>query len=150
MTSTLLSRLLASELIRPGDTLTFKFKRNRFTAKVDAGGLLTASAMDGQPLPGVFKDLQTWCDECICEHGGEYVQRFSSAKRVKQERTQRTIAQLKERMNPDANAPCQCAEALAQRRRVLELETRVQELERLIGDPPEMDVDTDNPFVLKF
>lgn len=150
MTSTLLDRLMASNLMRAGDTLAFKFKRNRFTAQVQPGGLLTHGAMDGLPLPGVFKDLQTWCDDCICEHGGEYVQRFSSSKRVKHERTGRTIAQLKERMHPAANAPCQCAAALAQRRRVLELELRVQELEQMIVDPPEMTVDTDNPFVLKF
>jgi len=104
--------------------------------------------MDGMPLPGVFKDLQTWCDECICEHGGEYVQRFSSSKRVKHERTGRTIAQLKERMNPAADAPCQCAAVLAQRRRVLELEIRIRELEQLRDEP--VSSDADNPFVLKF
>ena len=153
MTSTLLPRLLASTLVASGDRVSFKFKRNRFAAEITAGGLLTKSTMDGHSLPGVFKDLQTWCDECISEHGGDYVQRFSSAKRVKHEPTGRTFAQLKELMNAktDCENGCQCAASVAQSRRVLELEARVRELEALVPATVVQDVAVhDNPFVLKF
>ena len=156
MTSTLLPRLIASSFVAVGDRVSFKFKRNRFAAEVTTGGLLTKCSMDGHSLPGVFKDLQTWRDECISEHGGDYVQRFSSNKRVKHEPTGRTFAQLKELMNAKEDRGrhengCQCAASVAQSRRVLELEARVRELEAMV--PPVVVSDTcmqDNPFVLKF
>ena len=153
MTSTLLPKLIAASIVDVGDRVSFKYKRNRFSAHVTTGGLLTNCAIDGHSLAGVHKDLQTWCDECIAEHGAEYVQRFSSAKRVKHERTGRTFAQLKELMHTkdDCNQGCQCAASVAQSRRVLELEARVRELEALVPTTVVEDVHMhDNPFVLKF
>ena len=152
MTSTLLPKLIDTRLVAPGDRVSFKFKRNRFAAEIGASGLLLHSRMDGRQLPGVFKDLQSWCDECICEHGGDYVQRFSSTKRVKHETTGRTFAQLKELMHAKTGSKdtCHCAASIAQSRRVLELEARVRELEALVPQTAEPDDIADNPFVLKF
>ena len=153
MTSTLLPRLLSNSFVSIGDRVSFRFKRNRFTAEVATGGLLARCAMDGHSVPGVFKDLQTWCDECISEHGGDYVQRFSSVKRVKHEPTGRTFAQLKELLHAKlkCQGACQCAASVAQSRRVLELEARVKELEQLVPPATVLDCNMDdNPFVLKF
>ena len=140
-------------MINVGDKVGFKFKKNAYGATIAAGGLVTRCTMNEQGVPGVFQDLQTWCEECITELGGEYVQRFASSRRVKHEPTGRSFSQLKELMGTkQGNArPCQCAEAVAQRRRVLELEQQVRELETAaVKAIPVQVLDADNPFLLKF
>jgi len=151
MTSSVLPRLLASGLINVGDRVVFKFKKNTYGATIAAGGLVTKCTMNADGVPGVFQDLQTWCEECITELGGEYVQRFASSRRVKHEPTGRSFTQLKELLGTkQANVrPCQCAEATAQRRRVLELEQQVRALQQKCHAPTILE-DRDNPFILKF
>lgn len=162
MTSTLLSRLLNAGLVHLGDKVTFRFKQHRYSATIAAGGMLTACQMDCSRMPGVFDDLQTWCDDCIYDHGGDCVARFSSTKRVKHAPTGRSLAVLKQELRSHGTSgtsgtgPCMCAESTAQQRRVLELEQQVQELKKQLhagqaasaGDGDESD--DDNPFRLKF
>ena len=156
MTSTILSRLISSGLISPGDAITFNFKKDKFTANIESGGLIAKCTMNGEPVLGVFKTLTDWCDTCIQELVNEYVTRFSSWKRVKHQPTGRTFTQLRELLSQLGQggvraAGCQCAEALAQRRRVLELEQEIQVLlaAPAAGKPPRA-IDDDNPFTLKF
>lgn len=143
-----------------GDKVAFRFKQHHYSATIAAGGLLTKCQMDRASVPGVFDDLQTWCDDCIYDHGGDCVARFSSTKRVKHAPTGRSLATLKQEMRAKtagAAAPCRCAEATAHQRRVLELEQQVLLLQQQLQhnnnrqqDAADTDSDEDNPFVLKF
>ena len=153
MTSTLLSRLLSAGLVHTGDKVTFRFKQHQYSATIASGGLLTKCQMDRDSLPGVFDDLQTWCDDCIYDHGGDYVARFSSTKRVKHAPTGRSLAVLKQelRSTADASSACSCAEATAHKRRVLELEQQVRELKaqlRAVQTTKEKKLEDDNPFLI--
>ena len=152
MTSTILNRLLGSGLISAGDAITFNFKKDTFAAKVVDGGLIAQCTMNGDSVKmPPFKTLTDWCDTCIQELLHEYVTRFSSWKRVKHGPTGRTFTQLRELLGQKEVVPvaCQCAEALAQRRRVLELEQELLQLRRQCK-PSEPGVADDNPFTLRF
>ena len=150
MTSSVLPRLLAAGLIHVGDKVFFKFKKHTYEAVIAAGGLVTQCTANGTNCLGVYHDLQTWCEECITEVGGEYVQRFASSRRVKHRPTGRSFTQLRELMGTaTTNAePCRCAESLAQRRRVLELEQQLRVMQQKFTAPEPMC--DDNPFLLKF
>ena len=152
MTSTILARLLGSGLVSAGDKIFFNFKKDTFCAKVVPGGLIAQCEMNGTAviLPP-FKTLTDWCDTCIQELLHEYVTRFSSWKRVKHAPTGRTFTQLRELLGQREVVPatCQCAEALAQRRRVAELEQEIHQLKQQCKTPPAAVAD-DNPFTLRF
>jgi hypothetical protein len=154
MTSTILHRLLSSGLISAGDHIAFNFKKDTFSAKVVAGGLIAQCTMNGDSvaLPP-FRTLTDWCDTCIQELVHEYVTRFSSWKRVKHGPTGRTFTQLRELLGQQevAAVACRCAEALAQRRRVVELEQEIQLLRQQYKTSAAQEVVADdNPFTLKF
>jgi len=107
--------------------------------------------MNDKLLPGVHDNLQTWCEDCIVEHSKDYVQRFASMRRVKHLPTGRTFAQLKAMIKAGPDTPCQCAEAVAQRRRVLQLEQQVAALQAQIEKPmKKIKMEHDNPFMLMF
>jgi hypothetical protein len=151
MMSSLLPKLLGSGLVSAGDYVAFRFKKNQFQAEIDGAGLLKACTMNGTPLPGVHDNLQSWCEECIVEHSKDYVQRFASMRRVKHSPTGRTFAQLKDMMQASPDMPCQCAEAVAQRRRVLQLEQQVAALQAQVEKPAKkIKIELDNPFLLMF
>lgn len=138
-----------------GDRVTFRFKQHHYSAAIAPGGLLTACQMDRKGMDGVYNDLQTWCDDCIYDHGGDYVARFSSTKRVKHAPTGRSMALLKQELHTKGQrgATCMCAESTAQQRRVLELEQQVRQLQQELHGQKHAepcDSDEDNPFVLKF
>ena len=151
MTSSILNRLIGSGLISAGDPIHFTFKKDTFEATVVHGGLISECTMNGVPVRGVFKTLTDWCDTCIQEMVHEYVTRFSSWKRVKHKPTGRTFTQLREMLGQRnvAAVACQCAEAVTQRRRVLELEQELLVLRQQCEPGPRKIAD-DNPFTLKF
>lgn len=151
MMSTLLPKLLGSGLVNDGDTVSFRFKNKLYQSKIANGGLLVACTMNGAPLPGVHDNLQTWCEDCIVEHSKDYVQRFAAMRRVKHLPTGRTFAQLRAMVGTQDTAPCQCADAVAQRRRVLQLEQQIAALQAQVEKPAKkIKMDLDNPFMLMF
>ena len=131
--------------------MSFRFKKHLFKAEIANAGLLKSCTMNGACLPGVHDNLQSWCEECITEHSKDYVQRFASTRRVKHVPTGRTFAQLKDMMSTCPVTPCQCAEAVAQRRRVLQLEQQLATLQAQIEKPAkQLKIELDNPFLLMF
>ena len=107
--------------------------------------------MNSTPLQGVYDTLQSWCEDCIIEKSKDYVQRFASMRRVKHLPTGRTFAQLKDMINACPETPCQCADSVAQRRRVLQLEQQIAELQSQVEKPAKkLKVSQDNPFLHMF
>lgn len=160
MTSTsitsVLQRLIDASLLRVGDTIEFKFKRHQFTAVVSEGALLSHCTWNGNPIEQTgFQTLTDWCDTCIQEILQEYVTRFSSWKRVRHVRTQRSFTQLRELLLNTSNKvsvqslTCGCAETKAHRRRIVALEQQVMQLRaQLRGHKSKVQfhITDDNPF----
>lgn len=154
MTSTVLQKLLEVGQVHEGDDIAFRFKKDTFAAKIVAGGLIGHCTMNGSPVRlSAFKTLTDWCDTCIQELVQEYVTRFSSWKRVKHVATGRTFTQLREGLGRAARGriqSCSCAEAMAQRRKVLALQQEIMLLESKLSGTKHEEVEDDNPFKLKF
>ena len=101
-----LHELVERRLIDINDELYFEFRGNRFTCRVQRGGLLTActwkQGADDAETPvftqrGGFSTLTAWCDACLRELLDEFISRFSSFKRVRHVPTDMTIDELRTR-----------------------------------------------------
>lgn len=156
MTSTL-QKLLETGLVCDSDEISFQFKGHTFGARLMPGGLISHCTWNSEAVlqdKVAFTTLTDWCDTCIQELVDEYVTRFSSWKRVRHVPTGSSFAQLRARLSDKARTTtgCECAEVQRYRRQVLELQMKVQELDRLVRckrKAPEKIAD-DNPFRLKF
>ena len=158
MTSTVLQKLLDSGVIHDGDAIQFRFKKDSFGAIIAPGGLIGHCTMNNKPVQFTgFKTLTDWCDSCIQELVHEYVTRFSSWKRVKHVPTGKSFTQLRDTLHNRAkpnDRQCRCAEVIIARRRILELEQQVMQLQQQLQSsmlPRETKIlDDDNPFKLRF
>jgi hypothetical protein len=156
MTSTL-QRLLSAGVIHAGDGIAFHFKGNDFQAAVCAGGLISHCTWNSAPVLQdkiAFSTLTDWCDTCIQELLSEYVTRFSSWKRVRHVATGTPLSQLREKVRDDAvSDACNCAAVQCERRKVLQLELQVRDLQLQMQSQssraPSVFAD-DNPFRLRF
>ena len=157
MTS-VLQKLLDSNVIFAGDAIQFKFKRHTFGAKICQAGLIGFCTMNDKPVEiSGFKTLTDWCDSCIQELVQEYVTRFSSWKRVKHVPTGKSFTQLRDVLNtrrPVSITRCRCAEVIAAQRQILSLEQQVMVLQQQLKDRQcesvESKLEDDNPFKLIF
>lgn len=155
MTSTLL-KLLEAGLVHGNDEIAFHFKGQCFSARLVPGGLVSHCMWNGEPVlqdKVAFSTLTDWCDTCIQELVDEYVTRFSSWKRVRHVATGTSFAQLRAKLGAATAPPADLkAEIAAYRIKVLGLELKVQELDRMLRakrKAPESLPD-DNPFRLNF
>jgi len=104
-----LHELVERRLIDADDELFFEFRNNRFTCRVQRGGLLTrctwlqgvSSGRNEEQAVftdrGGFSTLTAWADACLHELLDEYISRFSSFKRVRHTTTNCTIDELRAR-----------------------------------------------------
>ena len=155
MTSTL-GRLLDAGVVHAGDGLNFHFKGHDFGAKIMQGGLISHCTWNERPVlqeKVAFSTLTDWCDTCIQELVNEYVTRFSSWKRVRHVPTGTPFAQLREKLKDGASTGCNCAAVQVERRKVLALELKLQEMQAehmRKRKAPDAMMQDDNPFRLKF
>ena len=124
-----------------------------------AGGILAFCMFDGQPAfrdrPG-FTSLTDWSDTCIQECLQEFVTRFSSWKRIRHQPTGTPMfvlrAQLWEaRSTTRTGQTITEDDLLNERRRVIFLTQRVEELENKLHRRPDIaqgGIADDNPFRL--
>ena len=166
-TRNLLSELLSSGLIQPGDLLFFTFKAFEFRTHLMSGGILTRCEWKqsrSKPFVPCFTDRQgftsltDWCDSCIQELANEYVTRFSSWKRVKHCKTQHPMAMLREQLRSDqVMKQASTTRTVAQLEKLLSIETKkVFFLQEQLRASKRQKLDTttmtneDNPFRLHF
>lgn len=84
-----------------GDVIYFTFKKNRFQGKLNQTGLiynivwtLPNSVSESIFLQRSFESLTDWTETCIQEKLDEYHTRYSAWRRVRHERTGKTMEQL--------------------------------------------------------
>jgi hypothetical protein len=102
-----LHELVERRLVDAGDELYFVFRNNRFTCRLQRGGVLTdctwrrghADEEEQHVFSqrGGFSTLTAWADACLHELLDEYISRFSSFKRVRHVPTDITIDELRAR-----------------------------------------------------
>ena len=151
--------LVEHGIVKSGDTLGFSFKNHQFTAQLLTGGIVAFCKFDDQPVfqdrPG-FTSLTDWSDTCIQECLQEFVTRFSSWKRIRHMATGTPMFMLRSQLwesRTKARAPSAITEEdlLNERRRVVYLTQRVQELENKLHRLPDQAARVqkdDNPFRL--
>lgn len=162
-----LKDLVDYSLVNNGDKLSFTFKTHVFTASLFTGGLLGHCKWNDRAVfedRSGFTSLTDWSDTCIQECLNEFVTRFSSWKRVKHVATGTPLHMLRSRLWEIKGSGNACSkdnlqsELLSERRKVLYLSQRVQNLERQMlhrgfeekKGQAKAATDTDNPFRLIF
>ena len=152
--TSVLQRLIDANLLCVGDSVEFRFKRHKFSAVVSEGALLSQCTWNDSPIEQTgFQTLTDWCDTCIQEILQEYVTRFSSWKRVRHVRTQRSFTQLRELLlkltHKSSKQPtCTCAETKVHQRRIVALEQQVMQLKAQLGAKSQVkfQITDNNPF----
>jgi len=164
-----LKDLVQYSLVNSGDCLSFTFKNHHFKARLFSGGLLGHCEWNNTPVfhdRSGFTSLTDWSDTCIQECLHEFVTRFSSWKRIKHVPTGTPLHMLRARLweikgrgGDPSDAENLQTELLSERRKVLYLTQRIQNLERQMlhmskkEQPPsthDAPADADNPFRLIF
>lgn len=157
--TSILQKLLDANLLHVDDQVEFTFKKHKFGATISDGALIAQCTWNGTPIRQTgFKTLTDWCDTCIQELVNEYVTRFSSWKRVRHVRTQRSFTQLRELLLPRscalavATRKCTCTETKIQRRRIVILEQQIMQLKAKLKSQSSNDnqIVDNNPFKLQF
>ena len=162
-----LKDLVDYSLVNNGDQLSFTFKNHVFSASLFKGGLLGHCRWNDTPVfedRSGFTSLTDWSDTCIQECLNEFVTRFSSWKRVRHVATGTPLHMLRARLWEIKSSGSTCnetnlqTELLSERRKVLYLSQRVNNLERQLRhrnveqkrNNIKQTSESDNPFRLIF
>ena len=97
--------MINHKIVNVGDTITFTFKGNKFSAKLLRGGMIGGCTIkrvhDAEPevilkQTAAFSSLTAWTEACLQDIMDEYYTRYSSWKRVIHHESKRSMGDLRD------------------------------------------------------